>query len=99
MVAGVYLLIGIVMVSSLRSPSWTLREHLLQEPWPKMLATPTRRLQNAGIQVAPNSPPRQLADNFSISATRTKLDLQKTDLFEPPQGSPTWLTGSAAYLN
>ncbi len=57
----VYLLIGLVVLASLGAALWTLWERHRQDPWLKMLATACARLQKAGMQLAPSSPPRSVA--------------------------------------
>ncbi len=59
-----YLLIGVVVVSSLAGAAWTLWERSRQDPWLKLLAMATARLQKAGISIAANSPPRRLAQQL-----------------------------------
>ncbi len=57
----IYLLIGIVVVTSLAAAAWTLWERSRQDPWLKMLAAARVHLQQAGVRLAPNSPPRSVA--------------------------------------
>lgn len=59
-----YLLIGVVVVSSLGGAAWTLWERSRQDPWLRLLAMATARLQKAGINIAANSPPRRLAQQL-----------------------------------
>jgi hypothetical protein len=56
-----YLLIGIVVLASLTGAAWTLWERSRQDPWLRLLATAATRLQKAGVQLAPHSPPRTMA--------------------------------------
>ena len=60
----VYLLIGIVVLASLAGAGWTLWERQRQDPWLKLLATAATRLQQAGIQLDANSPPRRMAQQL-----------------------------------
>jgi transglutaminase-like putative cysteine protease len=59
-----YLLIGIVVLASLMGAAWTVWERSRQDPWLRLLATAAARLQKMGISVAPNSPPRRLAEQL-----------------------------------
>ncbi len=60
----IYLLIGIVVLASLSAATWTLWERTRQDPWLRLLARATKRMQKAGVQLAPNSPPRRLAEQL-----------------------------------
>ena len=60
----IYLLIGIVVLSSLGGAAWTLWERTRRDPWLRLLARAGARLQKAGVQMAPNSPPRRLAEQL-----------------------------------
>ncbi len=73
----IYLLVGIVVLASLTGAAWTLWERSRQDPWLKMLGIASKRLQKAGIKIAPNSPPRRIeqqliaqlgADDPSVAA-------------------------------
>jgi hypothetical protein len=44
--------------------AWTLWERSRQDPWLRLLATAATRLQKAGLSLAPNSPPRALAEQL-----------------------------------
>lgn len=61
----IYLLIGIVVLASLGAAAWTLWDRLRQDPWLRLLAQACARLQKAGVQLAPNSPPRRMAEQLS----------------------------------
>ena len=52
-----YLLIGIVVLASLLGAAWTLWDRTRQDPWLRLLKTVAKRLQKAGVKIAPNSPP------------------------------------------
>jgi transglutaminase-like putative cysteine protease len=56
-----YLLIGVVVVSSLLGAAWTLWERSRQDPWLRLLDRATTRLKKAGVDIAPHSPPRRMA--------------------------------------
>ena len=59
-----YLLIGIVVSSSLVGAAWTGWQRSHQDPWLRLLSTASARLQQAGITLAPQSPPRQMAQQL-----------------------------------
>nr|MDP2192601.1 DUF3488 and transglutaminase-like domain-containing protein [Rhodoferax sp.] len=61
----IYLLIGIVVLASLGGAGWTLWERSRQDPWLRLLGTAAVRLQKAGIQLAPQSPPRRMAEQLA----------------------------------
>jgi protein-glutamine gamma-glutamyltransferase len=56
-----YLLIGIVVLVSLLGAAWTLWERSRHDPWLRLLESAHKRLTQAGVQLAPNSPPRRMA--------------------------------------
>ncbi len=56
-----YLLISIVVAVSLVGAAWTLWEKNRHDPWLALLEAARRRLARAGVQIAPNSPPRSVA--------------------------------------
>ena len=56
-----YVLIGLVVLASLCGAAWTLWEHARHDPWLRLLQRAGERLRAAGIAIAPNSPPRQMA--------------------------------------
>jgi transglutaminase-like putative cysteine protease len=57
-----YVLSGLVVVAALMGAAWTLWERHQMDPWLRLLGQATRKLQKAGLQVPPNTPPRQLAE-------------------------------------
>ena len=59
-----YLLIGIVVVSSLVGAGWTWWERSRQDPWLRLLNTAAARLRQSGITLAPQSPPRHMAQQL-----------------------------------
>ena len=59
-----YLLIGIVVFVSLLGAGWTLWERSRLDPWLRLLALAQTRLTKAGVQLAPNSPPRRIAEQM-----------------------------------
>lgn len=67
----IYLLIGIVVFSSLLAAAWTLWERSRHDPWLLLLERAATRLKKAGIDLAPNSPPRHIAQQL---ANQSNLD-------------------------
>jgi len=59
-----YLLIAIVVATSLAGAAWTWWERSRQDPWLRLLNTAAARLQQGGITLAPQSPPRQMAQQL-----------------------------------
>jgi hypothetical protein len=59
-----YLLIGIVVATSLAGAVWTWWERSRQDPWLRLLNTAAARLQQGGITLAPQSPPRLMAQQL-----------------------------------
>ena len=59
-----YLLIGIMVLASLAGAAWTLWERSRQDPWLALLTRATRYLEQSGLPIAPNSPPRRLAEQL-----------------------------------
>ncbi len=60
-----YVLIGIVVGVSLLGAAWTLWERSRHDPWLRLLALAQERLAKAGMHIAPNSPPRRMAEQMS----------------------------------
>jgi transglutaminase-like putative cysteine protease len=56
-----YVLIAIVVLASLVGAAWTLWDRHRQDPWLRLYHRATQRLQNAGLVLPPNAPPRQMA--------------------------------------
>ncbi len=61
----IYLLIGVVVLASLCGAAWTLWERSRQDPWLRLLERAAMRLQQAGVKLAPNSPPRRMAGQLA----------------------------------
>jgi transglutaminase-like putative cysteine protease len=59
-----YLLIGIIVLTSLTGAAWTLWARSRQDPWLRLLATAADHLRRAGFCIAPNSPPRRVAEQL-----------------------------------
>ena len=59
-----YVLIGIVVCVSLLGAAWTLWERSRHDPWLALLERAQKRLMKAGVQLAPNSPPRRMAEQM-----------------------------------
>lgn len=57
-------LIGVVVVASLCAAAWTLWERHRQDPWLRLLDRAARKLQKAGVALAPHSPPRRMAEQM-----------------------------------
>ncbi len=60
-----YVLIGIVVCVSLLGAAWTLWERSRHDPWLRLLERAQKRLIKAGVQLAPNSPPRRTAEQMA----------------------------------
>jgi transglutaminase-like putative cysteine protease len=60
-----YLLMGLMVMASLTVAVWTVWERARQDPWLRLLAGATRYLEQTGLTVVPNSPPRRLAEQLS----------------------------------
>lgn len=60
-----YLLMGLMVMASLTVAAWTLWERARQDPWLRLLAAATRYLEQTGLSITPNSPPRRLAEQLS----------------------------------
>ncbi len=60
-----YLLIGIVVLTSLSGAAWTLWERHRQDPWLRLLHRAATHLQKTGVSIAPNSPPRGMAQQLT----------------------------------
>ncbi len=56
-----YVLLALVVASSLAGAGWTLWDRHRQDPWLRLLHRATRQLQRAGLDLAPNTPPRHMA--------------------------------------
>ncbi len=56
-----YVLIGIVVLTSLVGALWTLWERTQHDPWLRLHARVRQHLERAGVPVGPASPPRQMA--------------------------------------
>ncbi len=56
-----YVLIGLVVAASLVGAAWTWLEKLRHDPWLHLLHRAQRRMEQAGIVLPANSPPRTLA--------------------------------------
>jgi transglutaminase-like putative cysteine protease len=55
------LLLGLLVTVSLAGAAWTQWERMRQDPWLRLLQAAQRKLQKAGLTLAPNSSPRQIA--------------------------------------
>lgn len=68
-----YLLIVIVVVVSLCGAIWALWERSRQDPWLRLLQQAARHMQRAGLPVAPNATPRQMAEVVKSNPTSVQL--------------------------
>ena len=59
-----FVLIGIIVLASLVGAAWTLWERSRHDPWLQLLQAAEKRLQKAGIELPPNSPPRTMAQRL-----------------------------------
>lgn len=59
-----YVLIGSIVLLSLCGAAWTLWERRHQAPWQRLLDQAARRLQQAGVALAPHASPRQMAQRL-----------------------------------
>jgi transglutaminase-like putative cysteine protease len=59
-----YVLIGSIVLLSLCGAAWTLWERRRQAPWQRLLKQVARRLQQAGVVLAPHASPRQMAQRL-----------------------------------
>ncbi len=59
-----YVLAGMLVLVSLCGAAWTLWERNRHDPWLRLLQQATQRLAKAGFVIAPNSPPRSVADQL-----------------------------------
>jgi len=59
-----YLLIGVIVLTSLAGAAWTLWSRSRQDPWLRLLAAVTDHLQKKGVAIAPNSPPRRIGEQL-----------------------------------
>ena len=56
-----YLMIGVIVLSSLAGGGWALWDRTQHDPWLRLLGRARRRLAKAGIDSTPAASPRQLA--------------------------------------
>ncbi len=57
-----YVLIALIVTASLFGAAWTLWERYHQDPWLRLLHRAAARLQAAGLDVTPHTPPRRMAE-------------------------------------
>ncbi|MDO8448330.1 MAG: DUF3488 and transglutaminase-like domain-containing protein [Rhodoferax sp.] len=104
----IYLLIGIVVLASLSGAAWTLWERSRKDPWLRLLEAAARRLQKAGINIPPNSPPRAMAEQLarqagpqdpSALAVRDWLLRLEAQRYAPPGTTSTRLATLKRELN
>ena len=89
----IYLLIGVVVLSSLVAAAWTLWERSRHDPWLVLLGHAAARFKKAGIKLPPNSPARRMAqqlanesslDNAEVSAMHDWLIRMEAQRYAPP---------------
>ena len=74
------LLIGVIVLVSLLGAAWTQWERMRQDPWLGLLHAAGRNLQNAGLAVTAETPPRQMATALKAHAANSfKEGLDATD--------------------
>ncbi len=66
-------LIGLIVLFSLAGAAWAQWERLRQDPWLRLLQTAGNKLRQAGLAVAANTPPRQLARLLQGAGARATL--------------------------
>ena len=60
----VIVLIGLVVAASAGGALWSLWERHQRDPWLDLLAQASARLNQAGVHITPNSPPRRVAEEL-----------------------------------
>ena len=61
-------LAGLLVFVTLFGAAWTLWEHSRHDPWLHLLGEAAKRLEKAGVTLAPNSPPRRMAEQWLVWA-------------------------------
>ena len=56
-----YVLLGLLVFVALCGAAWTLWERRQHDPWLRLLARTRKRLRDAGLELPPAAPPRQIA--------------------------------------
>lgn len=72
----IYLLCAIVVLVSLSGAVWSAWERHQQDPWLRLLQRAVRKLRAAGLLIAPNSTPRQMAQQLLTSAPKRNTERQ-----------------------
>jgi transglutaminase-like putative cysteine protease len=60
-----YLMAGLLVATSLAAAAWTLWERSRHDPWLHLLGKAAQRLRTAGMVIAPNAPPRSIAEQLA----------------------------------
>ncbi len=60
----IYLLLACVVLASLAAAAWSLWTRQQHDPWLRLLGSVTAYLQKMGFTIAPNSPPRRIAEQL-----------------------------------
>ncbi len=71
-----YVLIGIIVLTSLGGAAWTLWERSRHDPWLRLLDQAAARLRRGGLDIPPNSPPRQMAQRLAQQRRPEDNDVQ-----------------------
>jgi transglutaminase-like putative cysteine protease len=80
-----YVLAGLVVFVSLCGAAWTLWERTRHDPWLRLLAQAARRLEKAGITLAPNSPPRRMAEQLQQQQQMQQMGKQMPQPHDAPK--------------
>jgi protein-glutamine gamma-glutamyltransferase len=79
-------LCAIVVSASLGGAAWNAWERHQQDPWLRLLQQAQRKLQGAGLRLAPNSTPRQVAQQLLAQSPASSAKVKPN-----PQAWQTWL--------
>jgi hypothetical protein len=60
-----HLLIAIVVLVALAGAAWSWWDRLQHDPWLRLLARARKRLQQAGLDTGPATPPREIAQRVT----------------------------------
>ena len=75
----IYVLCAIVVTASLLGAAWSAWERHQQDPWLRLLQLARRKLKTAGVVLAPNSTPRQIAQQLQVNARRAAQPAHQPD--------------------
>jgi transglutaminase-like putative cysteine protease len=74
------LLMACIVSASLAGAAWAHWSRSLQDPWLRLLHAASQRLQQAGLPVTPDTPPRQLAQALAACAKGLTPAQQRLEL-------------------